>query len=261
MNKKPLAFIDLDDTIFQTNRRIAPDDTFRVGSLNSKGEPLSFLTKKQQGFVDWLFAHADVVPVTARPIDGLQRVQLKFEHGAICSFGGTILDSKHQLDNEWHEIQKERLKGLQPLIQSMPDALKEYAQDLGDVRSWTVEENGLQLYSYVKQNQPQIGQMFLNQIVENIPQNIKDNFYMHLNGNNLAVIPKVLTKQNAVEYYLQKHDPESERFILGYGDSLSDFGFLSNCDWFGTPKNSQIRHFTETKLEADYAVKGYFGHD
>lgn len=261
MNKKPLAFIDLDDTIFQTNRRIAPDETFRVGSLDSKGNPLSFLTKKQQHFVDWLFTHADVVPVTARPIEGLQRVKLKFDHGAICSFGGTILDAQGQLDTEWYDIQTERLETLKPLIQAMPDALKEYAQGLGGVRSWTVEENGLQLYSYVKQNNPEIGQMFLNQIVEKIPQSIKDNFYMHLNGNNLAVIPKVLTKQNAVEYYLQKHDPESERFILGYGDSLSDFGFLSNCDWFGTPKNSQIRNFTETKLVADYAVKGYFGHD
>lgn len=261
MNNKPLAFIDLDDTIFQTNRRIKPDDSFRVGSLDSKGNPLSFMTKKQQGFVDWLFTHADVVPVTARPIDGLSRVQLEFKHGAICSFGGTILDASGKVDAQWHEIQQERLKTLKPLIQTMPDLLIENAKGLGDVRSWTVEENGLHLYSYVKQNNPKIGQMFLDQIVINIPQNIKDNFYMHLNGNNLAVIPKVLTKQNAVEYYLQKHDPESERFILGYGDSLSDFGFLANCDWFGTPKNSQIRNFTEAKLEADYAVKGYFGHD
>lgn len=40
---KPLAFIDLDDTIFQTHRRITPDETFRVGSLDKSGNPRAFL--------------------------------------------------------------------------------------------------------------------------------------------------------------------------------------------------------------------------
>jgi len=261
MTNKPLAFIDLDDTIFQTNRRIQPDDSFRVGSLDSKGKPLSFLTPKQQKFVDWLFQHADVVPVTARPIEGLKRVQMKFEHGAICSFGGTILKPNGEIDQDWHTIQSTVLASLGDLIENMPDLLIQTAKGLGDVRSWTVEENGIKLYSYVKQNSPHIDHMFLKDIVEKLPTKIKAQFYMHLNGNNLAVIPKSVTKQHAVERYLKTYDPHSERFILGYGDSLSDFGFLANCDWFGTPKNSQIRKFTELQLKNDYFSKGYYGHD
>lgn len=259
MSNKPLAFIDLDDTIFQTNRRLKPDNTFRVGSLDKSNNPLSFLTPKQQKFVDWLFTHADVVPVTARPVDGLGRVQLKFEHGAICSFGGTILKSNGQVDKDWHDYVTKEVEPISQLITHMPDALLEYSKGLGEFKSWTVEENNLKLYSYIKQKNPQIGHIKLNQIVSQIPQNIKDQFYLHLNGNNLAVIPNIVNKQNAVKYYLNKYDPNGERFVLGFGDSMSDYGFLSNCDWFGSPKNSQLHSFTENKIKDHCLSTGYFG--
>jgi hydroxymethylpyrimidine pyrophosphatase-like HAD family hydrolase len=106
MMHKPLIFVDLDDTLFQTHRRIQPDASFRVATLDVSGQPLSFMKPKQQQLVDWMFHCADVVPVTARSVKSLQRVQLDFKHGAVCTHGGVVLTPSQQIDEEWQAQQK-----------------------------------------------------------------------------------------------------------------------------------------------------------
>lgn len=258
MTAKPLIFVDLDDTLFQTNRRIVPQNNFRIATLDKNQQPLSFMKPKQQLMVDWLFSSADVVPVTARSIEALNRVQLQFTQGAVCSHGGSILDHSNNLDQEWHEIQNAHVNALSHLMNDLPEQLLDHAKDLGSIRTWTVQENGLKIYTVAKQNDPD-SEIFLTELVSKLPKEITDNFYIHTNGNNLAIIPNAISKKNAVEFYLEKYNPNNERVILGFGDSLSDFGFLTSCDWFGMPKNSQLHKFTEASLSTDYSKRGFYG--
>lgn len=258
MNTKPLIFVDLDDTLFQTHRRIVPESNFRIATVDKNQQPLSFMKPKQQLMVDWLFASADVVPVTARSIEALSRVKLDFNQGAVCSHGGSILDHNHNLDHEWHDIQNAHINALSHLMKDLPEQLQEHAKDLGSIRTWTVQENDLKVYTVAKQNDPD-AELFLTLLVSKLPQEITDNFYVHTNGNNLAIIPNAISKKNAVEFYIKKYDPNNERVVLGFGDSLSDFGFLTSCDWFGMPKHSQLHKFTEESLNADYSKRGFYG--
>lgn len=258
MTAKPLIFVDLDDTLFQTHRRIVPDSNFRIATVDKNQQPLSFMKPKQQLMVDWLFSSADVVPVTARSIEALSRVKLHFNHGAVCSHGGSILDHSKNLDQEWHEIQISHIEALSHLMNDLPEQLQHHAKDIGSIRTWTVQENDLKVYTVAKQNDPD-AELFLTELVSRLPKEIIENFYVHTNGNNLAIIPNPISKKNAVEFYLKKYDPENARVILGFGDSLSDFGFLTSCDWFGMPKNSQLHKFTETSLNTDYSTRGFYG--
>lgn len=259
MKHKPLVFVDLDDTLFQTNRKSTPTHLHKIATLDKLGQPLSYMKPKQQIFVDWLLSSAEVIPVTARSVEGLKRVHLSFQHAAVCSHGGTIVDSQHCVDLDWLNIQKQSLLSLQDLLHELPEIILKLAQHLGSIRTWTVEENDLKIYTVVKQNQPEDG-LFLDQIVKLIPQEILQHCYLHINGNNLAILPNSVSKQKAVEFFIQKHDPRSERVILGWGDSLSDAGFLSCCDWFGMPKNSQLDRLLTQSLKNDHLEKGFLGH-
>ena len=258
MIHKPLVFVDLDDTLFQTHRKQQPTAQHKIATTDKHGEPLSFMNQKQQFFVNWLLESADVVPVTARSVEGFKRVQLPFQYGAICSHGGTILDHNLNVDLEWVEIQQQSELKLHDAMVDLADALHDYAKDLGEVRTWTLVENNLAIYAVAKQKQA--GELFLDQLLEKLPQNILDQCYVHINGNNLAIIPHHVSKKNAVEFYINKHDPQRERPILGLGDSLSDAGFLTSCDWYGMPKKSQLDTFLNTKLSQDFDTKGYLGH-
>ena len=72
MNHKPLVFVDLDDTLFQTHRKQQPTEQHKIATTDKHGEPLSFMNQKQQFFVNWLLESADVVPVTARSVEGFK---------------------------------------------------------------------------------------------------------------------------------------------------------------------------------------------
>lgn len=258
MNPRPLIFVDLDDTLFQTHRKSQPTHRHKIATTDNQGQPLSYMLPKQQIFVDWLIQTADVIPVTARSVEALGRVHLPFQQGSICSHGGTILDAQQQLDREWHERQSNALQQLKTVLKQLPEQLMDYAQTLGSIRTWTVSEYDLNIYTVAKQNTPE--PLFLTELVQQLPQSILDHVYIHMNGNNLAIIPKSISKQNAVEFFISKYDPDNERAILGWGDSLSDAGFLSQCDWFGMPKHSQLDHFLMKNLNENYQEKGFFGH-
>lgn len=258
MNPKPLAFVDLDDTLFQTHRKQQPTTHHKLATTDKNGQPLSYMRPKQQIFVNWLLSSAETIPVTARSVEALQRVHIPFQHGAICSHGGTIISPDQQLDMEWLDIQQQSVAQLKTLLDDLPNALHDYAQSLGSIRTWTVEENDLKIYTVAKQNHPE--ELFLDQLVQRLPQTVLDQCYVHINGNNLAIIPKHVSKQKAVEFFIQKYDPQFERAIIGWGDSLSDAGFLSCCDWFGMPKNSQLDHFLIKNISEDYEKKGFLGH-
>ena len=258
MNPKPLIFVDLDDTLFQTHRKQAPTAQHKIATVDKTGQPLSYMHPKQQVLANWLFQSADVVPVTARSVNGLKRVDLSFQHGAICTHGGTVLDAGLQADQDWLALQQRDAAALGGLLQDLPQALQQAAQQIGAIRTQLVEENGRIVYAYAKQEAPE--PLFLSQLVPHLPAEIMQHCYVHLNGNNLALIPHYVSKQKAVEFYLNKHDPQRERAVLGWGDSLSDAGFLTCCDWFGMPKNSQLDKFLAQSLMQDHHQKGFLGH-
>lgn len=258
MNPKPLIFVDLDDTLFQTHRKSTPTPLHKLATTDKDGQPLSYMLPKQQIFVNWLLASAEVIPVTARSVEALSRVQIPFEYGAVCSHGGTIIGADHQVDQEWLALQTQAMTEINQLLDDLPTALLDYAKPFGSIRTWTVEENGGKIYTVAKQNDPE--PLFLSKIVAHLPAEVLEHCYVHINSNNLAIIPKFVSKQKAVEFFINKYDPKRERAILGWGDSLSDAGFLACCDWFGMPKNSQLDKLLTQSLIQDHHTKGYLGH-
>ncbi len=76
---KPVVFSDLDDTLFQTRRKMVDElalEPFRTGALDRSLTPRSFMTEEQAMLVDWLLEHADLIPVTARGTEEISRVQI-----------------------------------------------------------------------------------------------------------------------------------------------------------------------------------------
>ena len=61
-------------------------------------------------------------------------------------------------------------------------------------------------------------------------------------------MPLGLNKRFAVQEIIKRDKAvNGERPIIGFGDSISDLGFMSECHFWGTPGNSQI---TRTIMES-----------
>ena len=62
---RPVIFSDLDDTLFQTRRKMVDEldlTPFRTGALDRSLAPRSFMTEEQAMLVDWMLEHAELIP-------------------------------------------------------------------------------------------------------------------------------------------------------------------------------------------------------
>ena len=75
-------------------------------------------------------------------------------------------------------------------------------------------------------------------VLNEVPD-LGDEFYIHVNANNLAILPHVVNKHHAMRFLLDYH-LDKNRPCFGFGDSLADLPFLQLLDWYGTPNRGQL---------------------
>ncbi|RMR37321.1 hypothetical protein ALP36_00433 [Pseudomonas syringae pv. coriandricola] len=240
-NDRPLIFVDLDDTLFQTARKTPADIEKHVATLDISGNANGYMTNVQKSFAHWLLAHADVVPVTARSVEAYSRVKLPFTAGAICSHGGVMLDVTGRLDPDWNEQMKQTLASYQSRLHELSAATLAIGQEMGfSLRGWVVEE--AQLFHYVVTKHNESDDSILTKVLAEMQaRGLLYGMHIHGNGNNLAFLPEGLAKRYAVQEWLRRDLAiNGERPVLGFGDSITDLGFMDECHWWATPARSQL---------------------
>ncbi|RXV64561.1 trehalose phosphatase [Burkholderia stabilis] len=243
---RPLAFVDLDDTLFQTARKMAEGNPRTPVTLDVHGQPNGYMSPVQQSFINWLLATADVVPVTARSMEAYRRVTLPFAEGAICSHGGVMLSRDGSLDHTWHEQMAESLWTVQDRLSALSEATLRIGKELGySLRSWVVEEKGLRQYVVTKHNESD-DSVLAEVLAEIRSRGMLEGMHIHANGNNLAFLPKGLAKRFAVQEWLRRDRKiHGDRPVLGFGDSITDLGYMDLCHMWSTPARSQLAKVVE----------------
>ncbi|MFK3775148.1 trehalose phosphatase [Pseudomonas sp. NPDC089406] len=238
---RPLVLVDLDDTLFQTARKMPEGTPRHPASFDIHGGVSGYQSPVQKAFVDWLLASTDVVPVTARSAEAFGRVRLGFSGAAICSHGGLLLNPDRSVNRHWHGVMDQLLGSFHERL----PALCERALQLGDeqgvsLRGWVVEEAEQRHYVVIKHNDGADADLLM--VMARLREaGLLEGMHTHANGNNLALMPLGLSKAAAVRYYLElDRERHGERPVLGFGDSITDLGFMNLCNFWSTPVNSQL---------------------
>lgn len=252
---KPVFLVDLDDTLFQTKRKMLNElgqTPFKVGAIDRSLEPRSFMNEEQSMLVDWLLEHADTIPVTARGTEEIGRVRIPFRSWAITTHGAVILTPEGTPDPIWQERiltalapYRERLITLQRNITALFEER--------NIAAWArinEEYDGQPVYLVMKHtDSTRLDELYaMGDLIEETYGT--DGFYLHRNGNNIAWLPTCIEKGNATLYLLDTLKQQRGCFpVLGLGDSISDHRFLQHCTWFGMPSNSQMAKQLNASLE------------
>lgn len=233
----PLVLLDLDDTLFTTPRK--DPGAIHPAAKDRQGAPLSFQTPAQQAFWTWLQAAAGlVIPVTGRNVAALQRVTLPLPgQWAICSFGGTILRDGEPW-RPWMADIADQSATVYGILGDLLTMVLDHARTTPvDVRASIVADLDIPLYLSIKHNQSD--HEALAAVSHWFAPQVPPDWSVHLNANNLAVMPPFLGKAKAVTAVLQALD-DVPPFILGAGDSLTDLGYMRLSDFALVPRSSQI---------------------
>ena len=101
---RPLALVDLDDTLFQTEAKCPEGEGPHLALAARSGNGRhSYATRVQASLFAWLSETADLVPVTARGTEAFSRVDLPFRCGAVLANGAVILRPDGTPDPEWRD--------------------------------------------------------------------------------------------------------------------------------------------------------------
>ncbi|NYR08966.1 HAD hydrolase family protein [Psychrobacter sp. BI730] len=253
---KPYALMDLDDTLFQTQRKIDAWDLLTTepeslvcATVNKQDEPLSFMSQRQATFFNWLLASTELIVVTARDRSEIKRVKLPFDSWQVLTHGAIILTSDGALLSSWQQHMYSKLAPLQVKLTKLSELFASHSQSeqshlvftphIDSFNNGSVDEE-LTIYLAVKHAQKD--HQALVDLAEKLPTLIRDfdqDFYVHVNANNLAILPHVVHKRHAVQFLLEHH-LDHQRPSFGFGDSLADLPFLQLLDWYGMPNHGQL---------------------
>lgn len=245
----PYAMMDLDDTLFQTLRKIKAwqlnQTNLTVATLDKQGQPLSYFTEKQAQFFRWLVSSTELIPITARDSQEMKRVTLSFNSWQILTHGALIIQPNGTPLPEWQRYINTRLQTYFAYFSDLLTWLDVYNQQKanGDLVITPHIEPSLQpLVIYIAIKHRLKNHDALLELAAALPlqhKNFVDSFYIHTNANNLAILPHDIHKKHALAF-LQAHYLDSNRASFGFGDSLADLPFLQQLDWYGTPRQGQL---------------------
>ena len=239
-------FLDLDDTLFQTLRKCAlgaDDPRLQVRACLPDGTPNSFATHKQQWLWHWLELGFKIVPVTGRDAHAFERVMLTFQEEVVLNHGAVILDKQRNIDKVWMNRIMQALPAYHEKLLDVWAEIEAYCKRYNGFKPRLVHDFDTMWYGVIKHvdgNETTL-KTLLDGIIKAHPHILDGSLYWHLNGNNLAVLPKIINKASAVsnliDGYKQQH---SELLTFGAGDSKTDAPFMALCDYALIPKNTQL---------------------
>jgi len=239
---RAIAFVDLDDTLFQTIRKCPPDipeSALTPLGFAKDGSPLSYATPRQMAFIGWLTETTLFVPVTARGLDALLRVRIPFT-AAVCAHGGVVLGDDGEPDAEWAAHVAVQAQAHATALAALADAVSRSAEERGTPLAVRVLSEGpVGLYVLVKH--PHAIDAELHAAVDAMLGSVPDGWTVHRNGNNVAIMPPYLGKAHAVAHILpglRARYPDAP--TIGIGDSLTDAPYMRLCDFAMTPTGSQL---------------------
>jgi hydroxymethylpyrimidine pyrophosphatase-like HAD family hydrolase len=207
------------------------------------GTPNSFATHKQQWLWDWLAQGFKIVPVTARDVGAFERCTLPFQEEVVLNHGAVILNKQRQLDKGWLDIIMQALPVYQEKFFALWQEIEFYAEQQQGYKPRLVNDFGTTWYGYIKHIDRSEATLttLLETVIKPHPSIVDGSLYWHLNGNNLAVLPKIINKEDAVRYLLTHYQREyPDLLTFGAGDSRTDAAFITLCDYALIPKNTQL---------------------
>ena len=248
-------FADLDDTLFQSLEKSqslagpAGAGALEAAAFLKDGSAISYTTPGQRAFLAFAQEGMTMIPTTARNLNAFERVGIDFHSYAVLDYGGVILLPGGAIDQPWLDGMRGAMQAALPGLQALAGVIDAWAEGTGyGGRARLIEDFATPFYLVIK-DPHKIGAN-LEQIEREVVQPWRDGagkgeYFIHRNGNNLAILPNALNKSHAVAHVTARLRAEhGDILTFGMGDSRSDARFMAACDYAIVPRRTQLAGLT-----------------
>lgn len=247
---KKFLFADLDDTLFQTFGKCGATgpDLLEPAAYYQDGSVCSYTTPAQRSFLALLQDGMTVIPTTARDLDGLRRVSLRFDSYAVIDYGGVVLEPGGGVDQPWLDGMRSAMHAALPGLQELAAHIDDHCERTGyGGRARMIEDFATPFFLVVKDPDKLHARLATleEEVVRPWIADGERDYFIHRNGNNLAILPKALNKANAVAHITARLKAQHGEIVtFGMGDSRSDARFMAACDYAIIPRGTQLAGIT-----------------
>ena len=249
MKKFPkFLFADLDDTLFQSLEKCDGCDNLQPAAFLKDGSAISYTTAAQRAFIAFAQDGMTMIPTTARNLNAFQRVGLPFASYAVLDYGGIVLNPDGSLDAPWLARMQDAMHAALPGLHELAALIDAWAARTGfGGRARLIEDFATPFYLVVKD--PDKIASRLEPIEREVVRPWIDaggrDYFIHRNGNNLAILPNALNKAHAVAHVSARlREEHGDIMTFGMGDSRSDARFMAACDYAIVPSRTQLAGLT-----------------
>ena len=235
----PIVFFsDIDDSLIQTKRKCPQQTPLITTAVDKEGIPASFSTPAQELLINLCNEHI-FIPVTGRNKAALDRVSIEHCSYQVIDHGAIVLNAQGELDEQWSKMIAQPANDWLPILNDYVERVQNAITQQGlGLRCRIISDLGIACYISIK----------------GVPDDLKkiagisDQFSaldtqarVHINGDNMALLPPYASKQQAVNYLKQLFLAQDNKTLLvGIGDSDSDLPFMQECYFQMIPQKSQI---------------------
>lgn len=228
--KNVILFSDLDRTIIHSSKFLKESINPEIVEFNKDKKPISYMEKEALLLLNELSNNLLFIPVTTRSLEQYKRIDLKITPlYSITSNGGIILKNNERLKS-WDDFIKNNISNKNYM--EIQDKLKSINKYL--TRELILIDNVF-FFSKIDDNN-----LFeLNYELDNILKWY--DWTYTIQGNKIYIMPKFISKENAINYLLQ-NELSKDNFIITAGDGKLDYNFvfLSGSNLSIVPLNSEL---------------------
>lgn len=226
---------DLDRTLIYSKRMMEmfPPISDKVVVEQKANETMSMMTKETAILLQQVHQQTLFVPVTTRALHQYKRIQFINDLNpafAITSNGGTILE-KGQPYDKWTKTLGSRIEDSSIPQEDMSQLFQTIKSDTWLQRSFYIDD----LFYVHHVNLDVLQQDDLHAIVQEFDAH---GWCVLLQGKKLYFMPKVLTKEAAIEYMMEFCTYDVH---IAAGDSMMDYGMLMLADVAFTPYHGDLK--------------------
>lgn len=241
MKRSVFVFSDLDDTLFQTQRKCIQADSLIEAAVDRAGQPLSFHSPEQVLLLQILRPYT-LIPVTGRNLSALERIRSpSFESYRITSHGALVWHAGGGLVPVWKRQVEREAAVWEPRMQRLLKIIETHrrAERAEALRFRIVYDAGMPVYLSVKGSPDSL--LRLEKTLYPVWSR-EMGAIIHRNDQNMSLLPPYADKAKAVDYVMNliRARCETSPLFIGIGDSVTDIAFLKACHYALTPRHSQI---------------------